>query len=238
MTTDQTEALLTFDHVALVQGGERLFDDMDFQIARGERLAIIGDSGSGKSVILRLAIGLMPPTSGSVYLFGSDLADMDADACRIKRARCGLAMQGGSLLGNLSVEDNLLLGLGTSPATRSRLRRRIDRALLEYGLEHAAERSANALSSGERLRVELARAFLRDPELVILDEPFGGHGVASSALEAQVTRQIGPRGRALLLLTQDVMLAKRQCDRILYLDRGRLVQQSENVRIPAEPLTS
>lgn len=220
--------LLAFDHVSLVLGGARLLDHIDLSLEPGERVAIIGESGAGKGWLLKLALGLTPPSSGTATLMGTALAD--ADARRLARARCGVAMQGGSLLGDLSVEENMRLALGTAGP---RAARRIDRLLLEFSLEQAAATRADALSVGERRRAELARAFVRDPELLILDEPFEGAFARGDALEAQVRRRIVPQKRALLLLTQDDALAARLCTRVYRLERGRLLQQAAAETVPA-----
>lgn len=225
MSAEQNEVLLEFRNVALVLGGVRIFDGLDLRLRAGDQVAIVGDSGSGKSLIPRLAVGLTSPTSGTLSLTDMELSTLDKKALRLARARCGLVLQGGSLLGDLSVEDNLWLALGAPAAARARLRRRIDRLLLAFELDHLAAHPANTLSGGEQRRVELARAFVREPDLLILDEPFEGAFTRAAALEAQVMRQIGPRGRALLLLTQDAALAHRSCDRVYRLVRGRLVQQ-------------
>lgn len=217
---------LAFDGVSLVLGGTRLFDRIDLTIEPGERVAILADSGLGKSWLLRLAIGLVVPSSGTVRLMDRPLDEADADARRLLRARCGVAMQGGSLLGDLSVEENMRLALGSSGGRNSGgAARRIDRLLLEFALEQAATTRADRLSVGERRRAELARAFVRDPELLILDEPFEGAFARGDALEAQVRRRIVPQGRALLLLTQDEALAGRLCERVCRLSRGRLSQE-------------
>jgi ABC-type multidrug transport system ATPase subunit len=217
--------VLTFSGVTLVTGEKRLFDGLDLSLAAGERVAVIGDSGSGKSMILRLAIGLTRPLSGRITLFEDELSLLCDEALRLRRTRCGLVFQNGSLISEHSVEDNLWLGLGGSTKARQRLRRRLDRVMLEFGIEYAADLQVSALSSGERRQVELARAFLRDPELVILDEPLDGIRANAAAQEAQILRHIVPRRRALLLLTQDEELAGRLCQRVLRLSQGRLVQQ-------------
>lgn len=226
-------ALLAFEGVSLVLGGTRLLDQVDLAIEAGDRVAILADSGAGKSWLLRLAIGLVTPGSGTVRLMGVALADAPPDVRRLLRARCGVAMQGGSLLGDLSVEENMRLAIGTGDWSKGRRgRRRIDRLLLEYGLEQAATTRADALSIGERRRAELARAFVRDPELLVLDEPFEGAFARGDMLEAQVRRRIVPQGRALLLLTQDRALAGRLCERVYRLERGRLIQQDAAVTVP------
>jgi ABC-type multidrug transport system ATPase subunit len=214
--------LLAFEGVSLVLGGVRLLDRIDLTIAPGERVAIVGESGSGKGWLLRLAVGLVEPGSGTVRLMGVALDEADTDVRRLLRARCGLAMQGGSLLGDLTVEENMRLALGRVGGRDARAARRIDRLLLEYGLEQAATIRADMLSIGERRRAELARAFMRDPDLLILDEPFEGAYARGAALEEQVRRRIVPHGRALLLLTQDAALAARLCERVYRLEAGRL----------------
>jgi ABC-type multidrug transport system ATPase subunit len=223
-------SVLSFEGVSLILGQTRLLDRIDLGIGAGERVAILADSGAGKSWLLRLAIGLVAPASGAVTLMGVDLADADADARRGLRGRCGVTMQGGSLLGDLSVEENLRLALGGAGGGAAA--RRIDRLLLEFALEQAAATRADALSIGQRRRAELARAFVRDPELLILDEPFEGAFARSEALETQVRRRIVPQGRALLLLTQDEGLAARLCERVYRLEQGRLFQQVAAVTVP------
>lgn len=223
MDSALVSALLAFEGVSLVRGGVRLLDRIDLTIAAGERVAIVGESGAGKGWLLRLAVGLAEPGSGTVRLMGVALDEADTDARRLLRARCGLAMQGGSLLGDLTVEENMRLALGRMGGRDVRAGRRIDRLLLEYGLEQAASIRADMLSIGERRRAELARAFMRDPDLLILDEPFEGAYARGAALEEQVRRRIVPHGRALLLLTQDAALAGRLCERVYRLEAGRLV---------------
>ncbi|WP_261370828.1 ATP-binding cassette domain-containing protein [Sphingobium sp. B2] len=151
--------MLAFEGVSLVLGGARVLDRIDLHIGAGERVAIVGESGAGKGWLLRLAVGLAEPGSGMVRLMGVALDEADTDQRRLLRARCGLAMQGGSLLGDLTVEENMRLALGRMGGRDARARRRIDRLLLEYGLEQAADIRADMLSIGERRRAELARAF-------------------------------------------------------------------------------
>jgi ABC-type multidrug transport system ATPase subunit len=212
-------SVLAFADVSCVAGGARVIDRADLTIDAGERVAVIAPSGAGKSLLSALAIGLVPPLSGEVRLFGTPLADANDAARRRLRARCGVTVQGGSLLGELTVEENLWLGAGDAP----RARRRLDRLMLDFAVERSGALPVAALSRGERRRVELVRAFARDPELVILDEPLDGALAGTAALERAILRQIAPRGRALLLLTQDEAFARRACSRVLRLERGRLV---------------
>jgi ABC-type multidrug transport system ATPase subunit len=203
---------LALQDVAYIAGGARTLDRISFALAAGERLAILGDNGSGKSTLARIAAALTPPLAGSVRLFGVDPATLTPDSLRRLRSRISLAVQGGSLLGELTVAENLRLGLG-----------RLDRLLVTFGLENADDRRADALSVGEQRRLELARAFLREPELLILDDPLQGADATTAVdLERSLVRSLARRPAAMLLLTHDEALASRLCPRILTLDRGVL----------------
>lgn len=213
---------VVLEEVGLVMGEVRVLDRVSLAIGPGERVAIVGEAGAGKSLVARLALGLIRPSEGSVALFGEEPAALDDDARRRLRARCGVALQGGSLFGELSVEDNLRLGFAPARGDPERHRRRIDRLLIDFGLEHRVGTPAGLLSAGARRGLELARAFLRDPALLVLDEPFEGALGTASRLEARLGTQLAGRKRALLLLTQDIGLAQRLATRVLTLRRGRL----------------
>ena len=222
-----SDAVLAMDDVAWLAGNARVIDRVSLALSAGERVAIVGGNGSGKSSLARLAIGLTLPTTGSVRLFGADTAKLEPDALRRLRGRIGVVLQGGSLLGELSVEDNLQLGLGLERAASvERQRTRIDRMLFEFQLETSGSRTVGELSRGEQCRVELARALLRDPDLLVLDDPLDGVDEASAAeLVAHTLRLIARRPRAVLLLTRNRALAVRMGSRLLKLERGRLYQQ-------------
>lgn len=213
--------VLAIRAVSFVASGARLLDSLDLTIDAGERVAVVGHSGHGKSLLAALSIGLVAPLSGDVRLFGDDLAVTDDAGRRRSRTRCGVAMQGGSLLSQLTVEQNLRLGTGRTDAAR--VRRKLDRLMLDFAVERSGGAQVAALSRGERARVELARAFVRDPAFVMLDEPLDGAQAGAQRIEHAMMRQILPYDRTLLLLTQDEALAQRTCTRVLRLTRGRLV---------------
>lgn len=229
-----SDALLAFHDVGLVIGGARLFEALSFELGGAERIAIVADTGRGKTLIARLALGFLAPSSGAVTLLGSPIGCIGPVEQRRIRVRSGVALQGGSLFGALSVEDNLALAFGgASRGTLRALRRRIDRLLVDFRIEHCAATIVGNLSTGEQRRVELARAFVRDPDLVILDEPFEGASAQTVALEEQVRRHVVGRARAMLLLTQNAELAHRLAQRVYRLDRHGSLQQVETISRPA-----
>ena len=107
-------AVLDLNAVSLIASGQRLLDNVNLHVGRAERVAIVGASGAGKSMLLRLALGLCEPMSGSAALFGEDLSTCDHEARRRLRRQCGVSFQGGSLIRGLTVEENLWLALTLS----------------------------------------------------------------------------------------------------------------------------
>ena len=205
-----TAPVLTLEAVALVLAGSRTLDRIDLTLVPGERLAVVGPNGCGKSMLARLAVGLLAPTQGKVRLFGEDLAVAEGKALRRLRARIGASLQGGSLLSDLSVEDNLRLGMGASrrdPLVDPAL----NRILITFGLDRVAALPIEQLSEGEQRRVELARAVGRSPDLLVLDEPFdGADAETASDMEGRIKAWLLRRpDAALLLMTHDEAMARR-----------------------------
>ncbi len=197
----------------------------------GERVAVIGASGAGKSTLLAVATGAVPPSAGSVEVFGRDPAVLGGPALRRLRARVGTVHQHLELVGPLRVVHNVNAGrLASWSAARaawSLLRPQgvpeVVAALERVGLADRLYDRTDTLSGGQRQRVAVARVLLQDPELVLADEP-------ASALDPVLTDRVlrllaGPasRGGALLAALHDPALALRHCDRVVGLAAGRVV---------------
>ncbi len=227
-------AVLLLNAVSLISSGQRLLDNVNLAIGTAERVAIIGASGVGKSMLMRLALGLCEPLSGTAALFGEDLAHCDHDARRRLRRQCGVSFQGGSLIRGLTVEENLWLALSAPVAARPRLRRKLDRIGFEFGIDHLFATPVDALSQGQARMVELARAFVHDPEFVLLDGPLEEMPSRSELLEKLLQRHTVIRPRAVLLVTQNEDVAFRVCERVYRLEEGRLwAQSSVRSAVPA-----
>ncbi len=211
---------LAFEDVSYVAGGRRLLDRISFALADGERLAIVGANGSGKSLITRMAAGLIRPASGRVAVLGARWTGQD----EALRRRVGVVLQQGALLTDLTVAENVRFRLGH--VLRSGERRaaiRVDRALSDFGMEYAGDQPVGALSLGERRRADLAQALVTDPDLLVLDDVFDGIDAASAAdLEARILRLTARRRRTLLFLTHDRERAGRMAERIVGLENGKL----------------
>jgi phospholipid/cholesterol/gamma-HCH transport system ATP-binding protein len=169
-------ALIRLDQVAMQFGPQRVLQGLDLHIHRGETRVVIGESGCGKTVLLKLLIGLLRPTHGTVSFDGKGLAQLSEQELTDLRLRFGYLFQGAALFDSLSVFDNVALGLRQLrrfPDTE--IRARVRQRLQEVGLPEGVEAKKPAeLSGGMKKRVGLARALALDPEVMLYDEPTTG----------------------------------------------------------------
>ncbi len=219
MTIVQVEQL--GKQVISPEGALLILDNINFSIARGESVAVVGASGSGNSTLLGLLAGLDTPTQGRVWLAGVDLGRLDEDGRALLRAqRVGFVFQSFQLLTGLTALENVMLPLelATQPDARRQALELLDRVGLQTRVRHYPAQ----LSGGEQQRVAIARAFAGKPDLLCADEPTGnldqntGHRIIELLFALNRAR-----GTTLILVTHDPELAA-YCDRVLELDGGRL----------------
>ena len=199
-----------------------ILQDVTFEIAAGEAVAILGASGSGKTTLLGLLAGLDVPTSGSVLIDGADLSALDEDGrAALRRRLVGFVFQSFQLLPALTALENVMLPMelaGSASAREASLR------LLErVGLAERLDHYPRQLSGGEQQRVAIARAFAGPPRLLFADEPTGNLDSATGDEIVNLMFDLNrERSTTLLLVTHDERLAAR-CGRRLHLAAGRLV---------------
>jgi putative ABC transport system ATP-binding protein len=200
-----------------------LLDGLNLELRQGEYLAVMGESGVGKSTLLNLLAGLDRPDSGRVWLEGIDLATLDDDGITLLRRRAvGFVFQAFHVLPYLSVEQNValpldLLGIGEPERTR-----RTMEMLEALGIAPLARRYARELSGGEVQRIAIARALVHRPRLVLADEPTGNLDPRSAAQTlAQLRAQVKANAAAGILITHS-RAAAETADRIVTLDAGGL----------------
>jgi len=208
--------------VMLPSGELVILDDVGFDIAPGDTVAIVGASGSGKSTLLSLLAGLDTPSSGRVTLDGEALSTLDEDGrARVRGEKVGFVFQNFQLLPSLTALENVMLPL------ELRGDRDVDapaRAILEkVGLGQRLDHYPRQLSGGEQQRVALARAFVTRPSLLFADEPTGNLDTHTGQAIIELLFELNAQaGTTLVLVTHDEHLASR-CGRLLRLDSGRLV---------------
>ena len=206
----------------------RALDGASLEVARGEVVAIMGPSGSGKSTMLHLLGALETPSSGEISLGGERYDGLDdAALTRVRRDRIGFVFQFFNLLPSLSAEENVVL-----PAliAGERNEARIGRArelLAQVGLGHRTGHLPSEMSGGEQQRVSIARALLREPELVLADEPTGNLDSRSSAEVLELLRELSEtESQTLVMVTHDPGAAAI-ADRVVFLRDGRVAGEIE-----------
>jgi ABC-type lipoprotein export system ATPase subunit len=199
----------------------RVLDRVDLEVRAGELVAVVGRSGSGKSTLLHLLGGLDRPDGGIVEVAGRRLGDEgERGLTELRRRSVGFVFQFFHLIPELTGEENVLLPtrLGANGAGAEERARRL---IADLGLGDAARRRPHQLSGGEQQRLAIARALVRDPVLVLADEPTGNLDQQSGRQVLELLRRVAGGQRAVVLATHDVEAAWL-ADRVLRLEDGRL----------------
>ncbi len=208
---------------------------------RGVTRSTVGESGSGKSTLLRAVMALIPPTAGSVALFGRDTAKITTAELNGLRRRCGYVPQDpyGAIPPGLSVIDAVMepeIIAGVKRTKEERLER-AKKLLAEVGLsgERILASRAVGLSGGQRQRVELARALMLDPELLLCDEPTSMQDASTRGEIIEVLRRRTGGGMSMLFVTHDLLLAAHAAQKIVVLKEGRLCESGDSKEVLAAP---
>ena len=210
--------MLQIDNLAKRYGDSTVFGGVSLTLGAGEFVALVGESGVGKSTLLNCIAGLDRADAGRIVLAGTDLATLDDDGCALlRRASVGFVFQAFHVLPHLPVAENVALPLWLAGATRSAGLERAAAALAAVGLRDLGGRWPAQLSGGQLQRVAIARAVVHGPQLILADEPTGNLDPATAAIVLEVLRrQVRDAGAACLLVTHSAAAAAL-ADRILRL---------------------
>lgn len=206
-------------------GRTRVLDGLDLDVRTGETLVVLGPSGTGKSVLLKLVIGLLAPDAGSIRVDGAEIVGLDERALAPVRRRFGMLFQGAALLDSMTVAGNVALAMQEHAGgmDQAEVRRRVLERLEWVGLRDAANLKPAALSGGMRKRAGLARALAMDPEYVLYDEPTTGLDPITADVINQLIRDMQRRLRVTtVVVTHDIHSAYAVADRIVFLYQGRI----------------
>jgi phospholipid/cholesterol/gamma-HCH transport system ATP-binding protein len=207
-------------------GGAWLHEDVNMSVKRGEVAALIGASGTGKTVLLRECIGLLRPTAGQVHLLGEDIWQLaEKDLNRVRR-RFGVLFQEGALFSSLTVAENVEAPLREHTSLPARLREEVVRLKISMaGLPaDAADKRPSELSGGMKKRAALARALALEPEMLFLDEPTSGlDPISARAFDHLLRTLCDSLGLTALLTTHDLDTLWGMVDRVIVLFDGRVI---------------
>lgn len=223
---DETILPLAFDRVGYRAAGTVLLDDVTFRLQSGTRSVILGPNGSGKSLSLRLAHGLLQPTSGKIA-WSCD----DARACALRQA---MVFETPILL-RRSARANVEYALSLHGVPRSERRVRAAEFLERTGLSSLAERRARVLSAGERQRLALARAWATAPEVLFLDEPTAALDPRATRAVEELILSIAQAGTKIVMTTHDLSQARRIAEDVLFFCEGRLLESGRADRFFETP---
>ena len=214
------------DNVHKTFGVHKVLNGISLSVGQGETLAVLGRSGTGKSVLLRLIIGLNQPDSGSIRIQGQDIFGLSVDELGEIRKKMGFLFQHAALYDSLTVAENVAFPLEHHRREMSKPERndRVQHLLAEVGMEGSLHKIPSDISGGMQKRVGLARALALDPELLLLDEPTAGlDPISSREIDDLILKLQSEHHMASIVVTHDLFSAKTISNRLALLDQGNVV---------------
>jgi phospholipid/cholesterol/gamma-HCH transport system ATP-binding protein len=218
-----SEPIISFNDVSISFDGRPVLENISFSVERGQTLCILGRSGVGKSVSLRLLMGFLQPDSGSIHVEGREIVGMGEAEMMAIRKRVTMVFQNGALFDSLTVRENVLFPLREHGGLdEDQLNQLADRLIALVGAEDVADALPASLSTGRKRAVAMARALAAQPEVVLYDEP-------TTMVDPIIARRLGnliqrlkhQLGFTSIVVTHDMRFAERLADAVLFLDQGK-----------------
>jgi len=216
-------AILQAFNLVKSYSGRTVVDGVSFHVEESEIVGLLGRNGAGKTTSFRMTIGMIDADRGQVSFSGRDISRLPM----YRRARLGMGYlsQEPSVFQRLTVEQNLLAILETRPFSRKERQRRAAQLLSQFGLTHKARDQARTCSGGERRKLEIARALVTEPRLILLDEPFSGvDPLAVEDLQREIVRLTDLK-IAILITDHNVQQTLRVCDRAYIINEGKVLRE-------------
>ena len=214
---------ISFSHVSMWFGEHRVLNDVSFRVNRGETLCILGRSGVGKSVALRILMGFLRPQVGSIRVDGEEINGLSEEGMQEIRKRVTMVFQNGALFDSLTVRENIAFPLRERGGLdEDQIQQVVDRLIGLVGADDVPDALPASLSTGRRRAVAIARALASQPEIVLYDEP-------TTMVDPIIARRLGgiiqrlkkQLGFTSIVVTHDMRFAERLADSVLFLDEGR-----------------
>jgi phospholipid/cholesterol/gamma-HCH transport system ATP-binding protein len=214
---------ISFSHVNIAFDGRPVLEDVSFHVERGQTLCILGRSGVGKSVALRMLMGFLKPDSGSIRVENEEIADLDEEGMQAIRKRVTMVFQNGALFDSMSVRENVAFPLRERGGlAEDQVVQIVERLIAMVGAEDVADSLPSSLSTGRKRAVAIARALAAQPDVVLYDEP-------TTMVDPIIARRLGnliqrlkqQLGFTSIVVTHDMRFAERLADLVLFLHQGR-----------------
>ena len=215
--------ILRTEHLVKKYGSRLVNNDVSYQVAQGEIVGLLGPNGAGKTTSFYMAVGLVKPNSGKVYIDDTDITNLPM----YKRARLGLGYlaQEASIFRDLTVEENILAVLEMTNKPKAEQKQRTEDLIEEFNLGHVRKNPGKVLSGGERRRTEIARALAVDPKFILLDEPFAGVDPIAVEDIQSIVATLKHRNIGILITDHNVNETLSITDRAYLLFEGKILKQ-------------
>ncbi len=235
--------MIAFSHVSISFNERKVLDNVSFTVKRGQTLCILGRSGVGKSVALRILMGFLKPQIGSIRVEGEEINGLDEEGMNAIRKRVTMVFQNGALFDSLTVRENIAFPLRERGGmAEDQIQQVVDRLTGLVGAEDVADDLPGSLSTGRKRAVAMARALAAQPEVVLYDEPTTMvDPIIAKRLGSLIQRLKRQLGFTSIVVTHDMRFAERLADQVLFLHQGRgtffgplggfLASRDENIRM-------
>ncbi len=222
------EVVVDIDHISKSFGTKDVLTDINLQLKRGENIVVLGKSGQGKSVTIQCIVGLLTPDTGTVKVFGDDVAEMNEEQLKELRNKVGFLFQSGALYDSMTVRDNLEFPLTRvlKITDQAELDKRVEEALEGVGLADAIDKLPSDLSGGMRKRAGLARTMIVRPEIMLYDEPTTGlDPITSREISELILNMQKKYKTSSIIITHDMECAKITADRVVIMNEGTYIAE-------------
>ncbi len=233
MSDPVNHELLHTKGLVKIYSGRRVVDGVDISVGKGEVVGLLGPNGAGKTTTFYMTVGLVKPDAGKVLFDGADVTHVPMH----KRARLGIGYlaQEPSVFRKLTVEENILAILETLPLTEEERKFRLDYLLEELDIKSLAKNKAYTLSGGERRRLEITRALVRGPKLMLLDEPFSGVDPIAVYEVQQIIAELKTKGLGILVTDHNVRETLSIVDRAYLICEGKVEREGTSEFLINDP---
>jgi phospholipid/cholesterol/gamma-HCH transport system ATP-binding protein len=234
--TGQNGPVVAMEHLKKSFGDHHVLQDINLVMTKGENLVILGQSGTGKSVLIKCIVGLLDPDEGKLLLFGRDIAELNEKELIETRKKIGFLFQSSALYDSMTVRDNLEFPLRRQQRSLSQeqMDGLVKEALQNVGLADAIEKTPSELSGGMRKRLGLARTLILKPEIMLYDEPTAGlDPITSKEISTLILEVQHTYDTSSIIITHDIDCAKRTANRIIVIKEGICVAEGSYTDLKA-----